>query len=192
MVKKKDPIVVFLEGPDGCGKTNISQRLSKDWGIPYFKAPTEKMNWKDGTFRDSIPFDMLLPHFVQQTNTDFISDRCYISEIVYSEVYGRNTAMDKLWEVDRLWGELGAVVVLALRRDYSVVTDELVDPSMMDRLHDGYLQFMDRTACGVVAIYVDDYFNNIEFQVPELRMNILGIMGRSSRKKRTMEVHSIP
>ena len=35
--------IIIFEGPDGCGKTNISTSLSKDIRVPYFKNKDE---WK--------------------------------------------------------------------------------------------------------------------------------------------------
>ena len=118
--------VIFLEGPDGCGKTNIAHALADEFRVKYFKVSTEKNNWLNVTFKESISFDVLLPEFVRQTGIWFVSDRCYASEIVYSQVYGRETDFKTLWQIDREWGEMGAIIVVPLRRDYSVVKDELV------------------------------------------------------------------
>lgn len=178
---------IFLEGPDGCGKTNISRSLSNLIRAPYFKVSTEFSNWAKGTFEDSIPFDILLPQFVEQTKAQFVSDRCYISEIVYSDVFGRRTKLDALWNLDSYWASLGAIVVMPLRREYSVVVDELVKPADMQRIHDSYLRYTKRTRCDVIQIFVDDFNNKTNEQVPLIYEQILKINNSKLPKKIVIE-----
>jgi hypothetical protein len=159
---------IFLEGPDGCGKTQIAKALADLYDIPYFKVPTEVKNWNNGTFKNSIPFDMLLPTFVEQTDLGFVSDRCYVSEIVYAGVYKRETDLEALWDIDTKWSDMGAIIVMPLRRDYSVVSDELVDQDKMAEIHDAYSRFSEYTHCHVIGIYVDDFKNDLNLEIPLL------------------------
>lgn len=161
-------MIILCEGPDGVGKTNISQALASHYHIPYFKVSTEHSNWKSNSFKSSIPFDVLLPQFVEQTGVEFISDRCYISEIVYSRVFKRDTDWEALWQIDREWANQNAIIIMPLRRDYSKVTDELVEQKFMDLLHDEYMNFSYETNCHVIKILVDDYDDDIERQLPVL------------------------
>jgi len=158
----------MLEGPDGCGKTNIAKAIASHYRLPYFKVPTEKKNWVDDTFMQSIPFDVLLPEFVSQTGVGFVSDRCYASEIVYSEVFGRNTDIRSLWKIDERWSDLGAIIIVAMRRDYSVVCDEFVEREKLDFLHVVYDSFYMKTSCDAIKIYVDDFDDDIDLQLPFL------------------------
>ena len=163
---------LLCEGPDGVGKTQISKALSAYYNIPYFKVSTEKENWMKDAFRHSIPFDVLLPEFVRQTGVEFVSDRCYISEIVYADVFNRKTDSGLLWEVDREWGRMNAVVVMCMRRDYSSVDDDLVERSQLEYLHDRYVKFCAHTKCHVIKLYVDDYSDDIDRQLPVLTEQI--------------------
>jgi len=178
-------MIIFVEGPDGCGKTHISHALSNHYGIPYFKVTTEKSNWINDCFTSSIPFDILLPEFVRQTDTAFVSDRCYISEIVYSDVYGRSTLSEPLNRIDSEWSEMGAIVVMCLRHDYSVVNDELVESHKLEALHNRYTRFYHQTNCHVIKIFVDDYDDDIERQLPQLteKINLIRSLNSDSGVK---------
>ena len=158
--------VIFFEGPDGCGKTNIANAIADELDVPYFKVSTERSNWVNENFHNSIPFDMLLPEFVKQTGVSFISDRGYASEIVYSEVFDRFTDEARLWGIDREWGEMDAIQVIALRHDYSCVDDEFVAQEKLQYLHEKYVKFSMETRCHVISLHVDDYNDSLEEQVP--------------------------
>jgi len=166
-------MIIFAEGPDGVGKTEISKRLSKELNIPYFKVNTEKSNWKNNSFDKSLPFDILLPQFVKQTSTSFISDRGYISEWVYSSVFNRNSDGPALEKIDREWADQGAIALVLFRNSYDCVVDELVTSSENFReLHEMYHLFIERTKCHVITMHVDDYDNDIERQIPVILHSI--------------------
>ena len=164
------PPAVIVEGPDGCGKTEISQDLARRLGFPYFKVSTERKNWRDGTFSRSLYFDSLLPQFIAAAvEPGVVLDRSYPSEWVYSSVFSRDTDEDLLRHTDEEFFAIGAVVVLLLRRDYSKNRqDDLVPPEMLDEIHDGYVGFTLWTRCPVVMMYVGDYNDDVDRQVPEL------------------------
>lgn len=158
--------VIFFEGPDGCGKTEISTRFSQDTGIKRFKVETEKENWLKSSFKQSLPFDALLPSFVEQVQCSFISDRGYASEWVYSQVFERETDMELLNRLDERWASMGAYHVVLLRRDYSNVRhDELVDKSFLQKLHEKYIEFVHWTSTSTMALYVDSFMNGEDYDL---------------------------
>jgi len=60
--------VIIMEGPDGCGKTEIGKALSKQFGIPYFKVNSEHENWRKGKFKEALEFDQTyITQFLKQT-----------------------------------------------------------------------------------------------------------------------------
>lgn len=163
-------MIVFLEGPDGCGKTQIAKALAAYYDVPYFKVNSEKQNWKDDTFRSSLWFDYVLPQFVEQVGCSFVSDRGYLSEFVYSKVFERSTRWDILRDVDIAFGKLGAITIIPLRRSYeNNEQDELVPKSKLPELHAEYLKAAETTDLQTIVIYVDDFDNDLNLQMPPLR-----------------------
>lgn len=149
---------VFVIGPDGCGKTEISHGLSKKLSIPRFKVTTEKENWENDSFAKSLAFDALLPQFIQQTDASFVSDRGYPCEWVYSKVFGRKTDDDLIWRIDEQWSKLKAKHVICRKLDYSKNRpDELVSNDFLKDLDAAYVEFGLRTKCEAIVINVDDF-----------------------------------
>ena len=149
---------IFVIGPDGTGKTEISTWLAQRLGVGRFKVRTEKQNWHDGTFRSSLKFDELLPQFVFQTGAEFVSDRGYPCEWVYSQVFGRQTSFEALEKIDSDWADMGAVHILCRKSDYSTARpDELVPNDRLVELDEKYLEFAEWTRCDTIVMDVDGF-----------------------------------
>ena len=161
--------VLIVEGPDGSGKTEIGKALSKAVNAPYFKVTSEHDFWRSNKFKEALEFDQsYISQFLEQTGLSCTIDRAWPSEWVYSLAYERHTNERVLYEVDRRFASFGTTIILCRRRDYSHVTDELVENSMLQELDAIYNQFAKWTACKVVEIFVDDFDNDIEKQLPWL------------------------
>jgi thymidylate kinase len=159
--------VIILEGPDGCGKTNIGQGLSKKMGIPYFKMTTEAENWRKGKFKEALEFDQTyLAQLLKQTGYDLIIDRAYPSEWVYSQVFGRETNHHVLRRVDDIFAEIGAHIVIPWRQDYAKCrADELVPNEKLKTIHDKYFEFIKWTKCDTIPVNVDHYGDNLQLEL---------------------------
>lgn len=169
-IKVLDQKIVVFDSPDGTGKTNISQALSRELKVPYFRMDSQHDNWRKGRFKDALEFDQTyLASFLKQTKTNVIIDRAYPSEWVYSRVYKRKTNDEVLKQVDAEFARMGAYIVVPLRRDYSKSReDEVVTPEKLKPLHDKYLEFCEWTRCSTIQIYVDDFNDDINKQLPLL------------------------
>jgi thymidylate kinase len=169
--------IVIFDGPDGCGKTNIAQGLSMDLKVPYFRVTTQERNWEGDRFMQSLRFaEPMIVEMVRQLKLDVIFDRSYPAEWVYSQAYRRETDMEVLERVDRAFAEMGANIVIPLRRDYKGSRkDEFVSEEMLPVLHEGYLAFTRWTKCSSVVIYVDDFKNDLKREIemikPELKFD---------------------
>lgn len=189
-IKLPEQKVVIMEGPDGCGKTEIGNSLARQLGIPYFRMGTQHDNWRKGRFRDALELDQTyLCSFLEQTRHSVVIDRAWPSEWVYSEVFGRETNRELLFDLDVRYAQMGAHIVIPLRRDYSKVRpDELVTVEDLKKIHVGYLRFIETTRCNVTAIYVDDYEKDensahLSFQTNLVRSEVLS----PQRKKVVIE-----
>lgn len=159
--------IIIFDGPDGCGKTNIGQALSKHIGVPYFKMNTEHENWRKGKFKEALQFDQTyLAEFLKQVGCSVIIDRAYPAEWVYSQVFQRETDMETLRKVDDTFAVLDARIIIPVRRDYSTNReDELVGKEMLPILHKKYMEFRDWSNCSTHVLLVDDYQDNLRLEL---------------------------
>ena len=154
--------IIIFEGPDGCGKTNISTELSSGLGVPYFKNKDEWKFFVDDPsyFVNALTYgDPYFLSYLEQTGASVIVDRWYPSEWVYSQIFDRPTNMDALDRIDHRAAALGAKIIIPVREDYSDVVDqfdEVITPSILQNVHEAYLRFADWTACSTFFLNVDD------------------------------------
>lgn len=162
MSDKQQQVIIF-EGPDGCGKTNISAELSRRTGIPVFKNDGEWSHFGalDAaeyfrlTAQYSYPFALSL---IRQTRLSVIFDRAHPSEWAYSRAFGRSRCDDLIAHGDELCAALGAKIIIPLRSDYSGVVDEYgVTPAHLRVLDGLYREYAERvTKCQTLILNVDD------------------------------------
>lgn len=161
---------VFVVGPDGTGKTEISKRLAHELKVPRYKAPNERENWDDGTFLDSLWFDRLLPSYVRAEGAfapGMVFDRGYACEHAYSVAFGRATHHTMIRKIDAEWAEIEAKHVLCLRRDYlRCRPDELVPATKLKEIEAAYLRFYAEVSrCDRLVLFVDDFDDDIDRQM---------------------------
>ena len=116
---KKQHVIIF-DGPDGCGKTNISAALSDLMGIPVFKNEFEwdyfDVKSKNDYFINAIKYQHpYLLSYIKQSGSSIIFDRAHPSEFVYSKVFSRKTDLDALRMCDDMSAVLGAKIIIPLR-----------------------------------------------------------------------------
>ena len=154
--------IVILDGPDGCGKTNIADALSEILEISVFK---NKGEWKffsqedNGFFKTCLKYSHThLLEFLQQTDYGVIFDRAYPSEYVYSQVFNRETDHDILRWCDKKCAQMGVKIIIPIRSDYSNVVDQFdfVDETILNDVHRKYIEFSNWTECECMILNVDD------------------------------------
>lgn len=150
---------LFIVGPDGSGKTEVSTALSRLTGLPRFKCPSEKEWFTGRSFVGHLGFDLLLPDFVEQTGRGFISDRGWPCEWVYSRAFGRKTDDALIDRVAEKWRYRGGRVVILGRRSYKSIEDDLVPTDMLPRIHDLYQEFREGFSgiIPMITLYTDDF-----------------------------------
>ncbi len=159
--------VIILEGPDQCGKTQISKELARRLNIPYFKNNDEHKYFLSdpGYFINAVRYvDTYFTSYLEASGASVILDRAWPSEWVYSQVLGRNTDMSVLRELDRRHNQLGTVIVIPTRSSYVGIRDDYDAVSKnLQQIHDMYLKFAAWTTCRVLKLNVDD--ENLEREI---------------------------
>ncbi len=155
--------IVFMIGPDRCGKTEIGKALSKRLGVPYYKAAAERTAFVSNQdrfindIRYSCPARLDL---LKQLGAGVVYDRGYPCEWVYSRFFERQTDETAITWLDEQYAEMGAVIVICHRqKGYAGIVDDL-DPNIevhaLNELHDLYWDFSKVTKCRVLKLAVDD------------------------------------
>jgi thymidylate kinase len=171
---KRKQRIFMLEGPDGCGKTQIAKELSRRYKIPYFRMDTQHQNWKvPGAFVNALRFDQTYSAaFLKQTGYSVVLDRGFPSEFCYSKVFKRKTDEVVLCDVDEAFAKLGTVVIIPMRSSYASVKDEVVPLEKMQEIHTTYHDFCNWTACKTIRIYTDDFLNDLDLEIPEIKKGL--------------------
>lgn len=165
--------IIVLDGPDGCGKTEIARGLHAVMGIPYYRFDRQHEFFRSGDrFMMSLVYgDTLLADFLAKTGHSAIFDRSYPSEWVYSRVYGRETSLDALRDIDVKFRSMGACIIIPVRSDYSRSrADEVIDRSMLRTIHDTYREFSSWAVCDTMFLYVDALDDDLATEIDEIRV----------------------
>lgn len=154
--------IVFVVGPDMCGKTEISQALSEAMSIPRFKASSEHdtyLNHQDRFLQQLRIIEPRMLDFLKQTGHSVVFDRGYPCEWAYSHVLKRETDMKVLNDVDAAMSLMDAHIVVCRRSSYKGIVDDL-DPTTkeerLQQLDNAYVDFSRWTKCRTLLLNVDD------------------------------------
>lgn len=164
--------VVFLVGPDMCGKTNIATAVAARTTIPYFKASSEHGTYlkKKDLFINQLRYaDMRVHDLLRQTCHSVIFDRGYPCEWAYSQVFDRKTDMKVLAALDAAYAALGAWVIVCRRKSYAGIVDDIdagITEKVLQRLDAKYEEFIGWTQCKTLSLYVDD--EDLEREVSDI------------------------
>lgn len=176
MIEKSRPTyqgcqkVIIFDGPDGCGKTNIGQEISRITNIPYYKNHDEHRYFESDPsyFISAVRYvDRYFTGYLETSGASVILDRAWPSEWIYSKVMQRETDYEVLRELDNRHAKLGTYIVIPFRTDYSCVTDtyEVLEKKIgvIDQL---YIEFAKWSNCKILKLNVDD--ENLEREVAEV------------------------
>lgn len=168
--------LIFVVGPDRCGKTEIATELSKRLNVPYFKATSEHASFlssrvsKNDQFLNQLRFaDPRVLDLVRQTRHSVVFDRGFPCESVYSHVLDRETDHVMLEHIDTAYAELGAMIIVCRRSSYEGIYDDIdpsIGPELLKKLDDAYVRFASRTRCKVLFLNVDD--ENLEREIGDI------------------------
>lgn len=165
MNSKKLPskqLVLFVVGPDGCGKSSIISELSRVLNVPAFKASDEHATFL-GTqkkFLSDLRFaDPRIEDFLYQTGASVIFDRGYPCEKVYAEFYDRETDHKVLRFLDEKYAAMGAKILVCTRSSFQGRVDNLdarLDQTALAKISNLYQEFLIWTKCSTLMLNVDD------------------------------------
>lgn len=154
--------VIFLCGPDMCGKTEIAKALSKKLEIPYYKASAERGAFVSGQSRFINDIRWACParlDLLKQMDSGIVYDRGYPCEWVYSKFFGRETDLNAIQFLDNEYADMGAVIIIPYRTSYVGIQDDLdptIDSHKLEELTRLYDEFAKMTQCRVLKLNVDD------------------------------------
>jgi thymidylate kinase len=165
-------MMIAFEGPDMCGKTQISQELALRLGLSYYKNSGE---WSGDikttdyfknfvTYATTAQTDLLC-----QIRPKVVLDRYYPSEWVYSRVFNRPTNQVVLDRVDEMFSNAGGSIILCRRKSYEGLSDDrydYIDSAFLKKLDESYEEFAKWTKCQIMTLWVDD--QNLERQIIEI------------------------
>lgn len=155
-------MMIAMEGPDRCGKSEISKALALQLQHSYFKNSGE---WDIDVrskeyFKNILTYGApLMTELLCQIKPSVVLDRYYPSEWVYSKVFGRSSDEKLITKIDHRFAEAGGRIILCRRKNYAGLKDDLhehIDSNILKQLDACYEQFALWTRCPVLTLWVDD------------------------------------
>jgi len=150
--------ILFFEGVDKTGKSNIAKRLSEIISTPYFKNTTEKLFFTDKTITKYRWLDQLyLYEFLKQTGYSVIIDRGFISDLVYTRIFRKKNkeTIEKLIIVDKLFASIGAKIIYCYKTKNTFV-DDVIDIDKYSSLSNEYDRFLKLSFCEILKLDTTD------------------------------------
>ena len=165
--------IIIFDGPDQCGKTEIAKKLSSVIGVPYFKNENERQGFKDDKdyFVNMTKYsDPFFISYLKQSSANIILDRSYPSEYVYCKAFNRATDWDTLKWIDEQYANLGALIIICHRTNYTLADDlcpNRLNVNKIAELDKHYKDFAQNyTKCNIKLLNVDD--ENLSREVYEI------------------------
>jgi len=155
-------MMIAFEGPDRCGKSEISADLVRQLGYAYFKNADE---WSTDLrtpeyFKNLLTYGgTFLTSFLCQVRPNVVLDRYYPSEWVYSRVFKRDSNEEVVRKIDTKFSMAGGCIVLCRRKSYDGIKDDLhdyIDSAVLKELDRQYEEFSSWTKCKLLTLWVDD------------------------------------
>jgi thymidylate kinase len=161
-------MIIFMEGPDGTGKTNIAEALANKYTMKVYKNDAEfKLYNEDSTnkfislLRYSGPAEY---HMVKLLNPDIVFDRNYISEYAYSKAFDRETDLALIKAFDSLYSRLNSMVIYCYKKKYKNYEDDFIDLEKINKIDLAYRTYFD--TINTIPIYMLDTTNeNLSEQI---------------------------
>lgn len=156
-------IIAFIEGVDMVGKTTITKALSEKLGILSYREERQD-RWHDHAI-DLLYSGEARFQMVKQLKLNVIFDREYPSEYAYSQAYGRETFVEKIFDYDKRYAELGSKIIYLYKRKGYQQKDEtnLIELEKYDDIKKAYKDFLSKTKCEHLLLDTSD--ENLEEQL---------------------------
>ena len=161
-------MIIFMEGPDGTGKTNIAAALAEKYDMKVYKNEAEfRLYDEDNTnkfvnlLRYSGPAEY---HMVKLLSPDIIFDRNYISEYAYSKAFNRETDLALIKAFDSLYSKLNSMIIYCYKKEYKNYEDDFIDLEKINEIDLAYRSYFN--TINTLPIYmIDTTTENLPEQV---------------------------
>lgn len=161
-------IIIFV-GPDNCGKTEISQALSKKLNYQYYKNDTEHYCFVENNFDNLVKYHAPgMIDFFKKINIKegLILDRFTPCEYAYSKTFNRKFEEELLFKLDEELADLNSVIIYCYKDHYESFSDEVVKEEDMKTVMKYYEEYFTKTKMKVIRIETSS--EDLEQQIPEL------------------------
>lgn len=163
-------MIIFIEGPDECGKTHIAHALCELYNLQYWKN-------EDGAEFDSGSLDLVLKYhysklpkmcaLFQSLNSGIVFDRNFISEAVYSKVFQRHTYQNIIELLNLTYAEMGAVVIYCTKSKYKNFDDPHIDIDHVEKIKEAYEEYFE-THTEIPVLRLDTTSEDLEDQLEKI------------------------
>lgn len=162
--------IIIFEGLDMVGKTTIAKEFSKIFDIPYFSQKHDT-KWHDPSV-DLIYGEEARLQMFEQIGCSAVLDRSYPSEYAYAKAYNRPLLESKIWDVDRRYEKLGAIIVYCYKAKENWMEDKtkLIDMPMYEKIVCAYDDFFAKNRCQ--THFLDTTNKDLADQIYKLRFLI--------------------
>lgn len=133
-------MIIHMEGPDRCGKTTIAKKLAKIYNLEYWRYSSvdETLRNDPNAFANILKYYYSqIPQFAEMLinqNSGLILDRNYITEWVYSQLFGRASYPGIVKQLEKKYSEMNGVIIYCWKEDYGEFEDEFVNKEQINEI----------------------------------------------------------
>ena len=132
---------LIFEGPDRCGKSNISSALSELIDVPAYKSGREHSLFNVPNAQYNVlkwaVYEQI--KMIEICDASIIFDRFFPSEFVYSRVYNRPSDDELVFEYDGWWDRLDGKIIFCEKQCAGLNwDDEIISKNRYDEIKENY------------------------------------------------------
>lgn len=140
MMNQKSQIIIF-EGPDSSGKSTIARALSDNLGFPligshgssFFNGSSTQQNFAHQLMYGETARYEAIEKLSELMPLGLIIDRSFVTEYIYSEIYGRISHPAICYELDKKYARsFNTLVVVCVKDSYESLA-QTQHPSIVEK-----------------------------------------------------------
>jgi thymidylate kinase len=164
-------MIIIFEGHDRCGKTTIANKLAERFNTQVFMSNSRECFTNSGapsSLMNLSKFNYMVAKFAKEVQSNIkkpiIIYRSFLSELVYSNLFNRETNFYYNISTDQILDHANAVIILCKNNSKEVFNDETTSDELIKKSIELFDEYKEYCITRVIELdtsqhKVDEYIN---------------------------------